>query len=144
VAMALGVLLALTIGGVALVRTRTTSVVAQVPFSDLLRHLGRGAVKEVVVNGDTLDFKLANGQAYRTVAPANYVTANAAFVPDLARQGVRIDVQSVTDQSPYSYGALVLGLGFVGLLGFAMYRVTSGRIPALESKAREAGAEGAT
>ena len=78
---------------------------------------------------------------FRTVAPMNYVTANAAFVPELAKKGVRIDVQTVTEQSAYSYGALVLGLGFVGLLGFAMYRVTSGRIPALESKAREADPE---
>src|SRR2546421_3219562 len=138
------VLLAVAIGGVTLVRGRGAATVAQVPFSDLLRHLDSGSVKEVVVNGDTLEFKLANAQTFRTIAPANYVTTNAAFVPDLAKKGVRIDVQTITDQSPYSYGALLLGLGFVGLLGFAMYRVTSGRIPALESKAREAGEEGTT
>ena len=138
------ILLALAVGAVALVRTRSTVVVAQVPFSDLLRHLDRSTVKEIVVNGDTLEFKLASGQTFRTVAPMNYVTANAAFVPDLAKKGVRIDVQTVAEQSTYSYGALLLGLGFVGLLGFAMYRVTSGRIPALESKAREAGSETTT
>jgi cell division protease FtsH len=138
------VLFALAAGAVALVRTRSTVVVAQVPFSDLLRHLDSSAVKEIVVNGDTLEFKLASGQTFRTVAPINYVTANAAFVPDLAKKGVRIDVQTVTEQSTYSYGALLLGLGFVGMLGFAMYRVTSGRIPALESKAREAGSEATT
>ncbi|HMF97113.1 MAG TPA: ATP-dependent zinc metalloprotease FtsH [Vicinamibacterales bacterium] len=137
-------LLAVALGSVALIRTRTTPVVALVPFSDLLQQLDTASVKEIVVNGDVLEFKLANGGTFRTVAPANYVTANAAFVPDLAKKGVRIDVQTVADQAPYSYGALVLGLGFVGLLGFAMYRVTSGRIPALESKAREAGAETAT
>src|SRR5262249_39190676 len=137
-------LAALTIGGIALTRGRTTTVIALVPFSDLLRHLDSGSVKEVVVNGDALEFKLANGETLRTVAPANYVTANAAFVPDLAKRGVRIDVQTVAEQSTYSYGALVLGLGFVALLGFAMYRVTSGRIPALESKAREAGPETVT
>ena len=126
------------------VRARSIAVTPQVPFSDLLRRLDGGAVQEVVVNGDTLDFKLKSGQAYRTVAPANFVTANAAFVPDLARKGVRLDVQAVAEQSSFSYGALVLGLGFVGLLGFTMYRVTSGRIPALESKAREAAAETST
>jgi cell division protease FtsH len=125
-------------------RSRGGITIAQVPFSDLLRHLEAGAVSEVVVNGDTLDFKLKGGQAFRTVAPANYVTANAAFVPELAKRGVRIDVQAAGEQSAYSYGALVLGLGFVGLLGFTMYRVTSGRIPALESKAREADAETTT
>jgi cell division protease FtsH len=137
-------LVSLTLGGVMLARSRKSAVVTQVPFSDLLHHLDGGAVKAVVVNGDTLEFTLANGRTFRTVVPANYVTANAAFVPDLAKKGVRIEVQTVTEQSPYGYGALVLGLGFVGLLGFAMYRVTSGRIPALESKTREAGAEATT
>ena len=73
--------------------TRRAVAVTQVPFSDLLRDLDRGAVSEVVVNGDTLDFKLTDGETFRTVAPANYVTANAAFVPDLAKKNVRIDVQ---------------------------------------------------
>jgi len=35
----------------------------------------------------------------------------------------------------------VLGVGFVALLGFSLYRVTTGRIPALESKTREADSE---
>ena len=141
VVAAIVALIALTTGGLLVTRARGAAVITQVPFSDLLQHLDGGAVKAVVVNGDTLEFTLANGRAYRTIVPANYVTANAAFVPELAKKGVRIEVQTVPEQSAYSYGALVLGLGFVGLLGFAMYRVTSGRIPALESKTREAGAE---
>src|SRR5439155_21090239 len=66
------------------------------------------------------------------------------FGPDLARKGVRNEVQTIPEQTAYSYGALVLGLGFVGALGFMMYRVTSGRIPALESKTREADSETTT
>ena len=81
----------------ALVRSRAGVQAAQVPFSDLLRHLDRGAVSEVVVSGDTLDFKLTTGQAFRTVAPANYVTANAAFVPDLAKKNIRLDVRSAAE-----------------------------------------------
>src|SRR5258706_232563 len=127
----------LTVIAVALlvVRARGSVVVAQVPFSDLLRQLDAGAVNEVVVNGDTLEFKLKGGRAFRTVAPANYVTANATFVPDLARKGVRIEVQTIPEQTAYSYGALVLGLGFVGLLGLTMDRVTS-RIRKLFKDAR--------
>src|SRR5439155_12237243 len=49
--------------------------------------------------------------------------------------------RAAAEQSAYSYGALLLGLAFVGVLGFTLYRVTSGRIPALESKTREADAE---
>src|SRR5437762_3668108 len=124
-----------------IVRARSIAVTPQVPFSDLLRQLDGGAVQEVVVSGDTLDFKLKSGQAYRTVAPANFVTSNAAFVPELARRNVRLDVRTAPEQTAYSYGALVLGVGFVGLLGFTLYRVTTGRIPTLETKSREAGPE---
>src|SRR5439155_16733458 len=59
------------IAAVALLRSRSGVQVAQVPFSDLLQHLDRGALAEVVVNGDTLDFKLRSGEAFRTTAPAN-------------------------------------------------------------------------
>jgi cell division protease FtsH len=77
----------------------------------------------------------------RTVAPANYAAANSAFIPELASKHVRIEVRTAPDQTPYSYGALVLGLVFVGFLGFTLYRVTTGHIPALESRTREAGPE---
>jgi cell division protease FtsH len=117
---------------------RGGETVAQVPFSDLLQQLDRGAVAEVVVDGDALSFRLTDGRAFRTVAPANYVTVNAAFVPELAKKKVRFDVRTSSEQAAYSYGALVLGLGFMAMIGFTLYRVTSGRIPALESKAREA------
>jgi cell division protease FtsH len=137
-------LVVIILGIVVLVRSTAGPAIQAVPFSDLLRQLDRGAVAEVVVNGDALEFKLTSGQSFRTNAPANYVTANASFVPDLAKKNVRIDVRTVPEQAGYSYGALLLGLGFVGVLAFAMYRVTSGRIPALESKTREAGSETTT
>ncbi len=132
------------IAGAFLLHTRQAAVITQVPFSDLLRDLDHGVVAEVVVNGDTLDFKRTDGHSFRTVSPASYVTANPAFVPELAKKGVRIDVQSATEQTAYSYGALVIGVTFLGLLGFTLYRVSSGRIPALESKTREADKESST
>ena len=141
---AISPLLVIGLGAMMFMRRERGPIVQPVPFSDLLRQLDRGSVAEVIVSGDALEFKLASGEQYRTVAPANYVTANPAFVPDLAKRNVRIDVRTVSEQNAYSYGALVLGLGFVGLLAFTMYRVTSGRIPALESKAREADPEAST
>ena len=139
---------ALTVGAVALTilivialvatRTRKQADIAQVPFSDLLQHLNAGAVVAVVVTGDSVEFGLHDGRTLRTVAPANYVTANAAFIPELARRNVRIDVRTPSEPAAYSYGALGLGLVFITLLGLTLYRVTTGRIPALESKTREA------
>jgi cell division protease FtsH len=142
--IAASVVLLAAVSGAFFLHNRQGLAVAQVPFSDLLRDLAGGVVTEVVVTGDTLDFKRADGRLFRTTAPANYVTANAAFVPDLAKKGVRIDVQSASEQPAYSYGALLIGVAFLGLLGFTLFRVTSGRIPALESKTREAGKETST
>ena len=122
-------------------RTRSAPEIASVPFSELLTQLNNGSVAAVVVNGDTLDFTVRDGRTFRTVAPSNYITANAAFVPDLARRNIRIEVRTAPEQSAYSYGALGLGVLFLSLLGFTLYRVTTGRIPALESKTREASRE---
>jgi cell division protease FtsH len=136
--------LLLVAGATFLARERSGATAAAVPFSDLLRDLDRGAVATIVVNGDALEYTQAGGATFRTTAPANYVTANPSFVTDLAKRRVRIDVRSAPDQSAYSYGALLLGLGFVAMLAFTLYRVTSGRIPALESKTREADSEATT
>ena len=131
-------------GGLMFLRARRAHALTQVPFSDLLWHLDSGAVSAVVVTGDVLDFTVTGGQTFRTTAPANYVTANAAFVPGLATRHVRIDVQTPAEPGSYSYAAIAIGLGFVGVLGLMMYRVTSGRIPALESKTREADSDSLT
>src|SRR5581483_2605252 len=137
-------LVAVALAAAVVVRGRSAAEIAEVPFSDLLSHLDRGAVTHVVVTGDTLEFTLADGHTLRTTTPPNFVTANAAFVPDLAKRHVRIDVKTASEQSAFSYGALFLGVGFVALLGLTLYRVTTGRIPALESKTREADPETAT
>jgi cell division protease FtsH len=136
--------LALLVVLLAVLHERAPADAPQVAFSDLLRDIDRGAVQSVVVSGDVLDYKRADGRTFRTIAPANYVTTNAAFIADLARKQVRIDVRTAPEQSAFSYGALVLGVGFIALLGLTLYRVTSGRIPALESKAREVNPESTT
>jgi cell division protease FtsH len=141
IASSVVIVLLLSIAGFALMRGRGAAIVAQVPFSDLLRDLDRGIVADVVVNGDALEFTRTDHSSARTIAPPNYVTANAAFIADLAKKHVRIEVQSAPDQSAYSWTALFVATGFIVMLGLTLYRVTSGRIPALESKTREADRE---
>jgi cell division protease FtsH len=126
------------IAAVATVRSRGGVEVAKVPFSDVLRDIDRGAVAEVVIDGDTLTVTLADGRILRTTTPGNYVTANPLFVPELARKGVRLDVRTASEETVYSYVALLMAAAFLGVLAFTLFRVTSGRIPALESKTREA------
>ena len=140
IAIAVAVVLLLVSGGVALRGRGRGAATPQAPFSDLLREVDRGAVTAVVVDGDALDFTLTSGRTFRTLAPANYVTANPAFVADLAKKSVRIEVRTASEPAS-NYVAILIGLSFLGALGFVMYRVTSGRIPALENKAREAASE---
>jgi cell division protease FtsH len=138
-----GIVVALGALGLGL-RSRLAVDLAEVPFSDLLRAADQGVVSEVVVNGDSLDVTLTTGKTMRTVAPANYLAANSAFISELAKKGVRIAVQTSPEQTAYSYGALFLGVIFMTVVGFTLYRVTSGRIPALETKTREANSEETT
>jgi cell division protease FtsH len=138
------VVVLLVVASSAAMRARGVAATPPVPFSDLLRHLDHGEVAELIVAGDTLEFKLSSGRTFRTVAPLNYVTLNPAFITDLSKRNVRIDVRSAPEPNAYGYGALILGVGFLGVLGLTLYRVTTGRIPALESKTREADKESST
>jgi cell division protease FtsH len=112
-----------------------------VPYSDLLREADAGNIVSLVVGADTSDATLAGGRELRVTVPGAFV--NSTLIPDIRQRNpaIRIEFRSTADQSAYNYGALVLGLAFVGVLGFTLYRVTSGRIPALESKTREADRE---
>ena len=139
-----GVLVVLLVVGGLVLRGRGRAAVHPVPFSDLLHALDAGSVAAIAIDGDALDVTLTSGRVFHTNAPANYVTANPAFVTDLAKRQVRIDVRSANEPSALNYLALIVGLTFLGVLGVAMYRVTSGRIPALENKAREAANEAST
>ena len=75
------------------------------------------------------------------LAPLNYVTVNPLFVSELANKRVRIEVRSAPESTVSTYAALATGVCVMALLGFALYRVTGGRIPALESRTREADAK---
>ena len=133
IAVALVAVLSVGIGYVA---SRDVSNPEQIAFSELLREIDRGAVAAVVVSGDTLLVGMTDGRTVASTAPAGFI-ANDSFTPELARKGIRVEVRTPTEPAAYSYTALFLGLAFVGVLGVALYRVTSGRIPALETKTRE-------
>jgi cell division protease FtsH len=119
------------------VRTRSTVEAPRAAFSELLTAIERGSVAEIVVNGDQVQARLTDGTELRSTTPANYVTANPIFVPELIKRGVRIDVRAASEDRAYSYAALLIAAAFLSALAFTLYRVTTGRIPALESKTRE-------
>jgi cell division protease FtsH len=118
--------------------TRAGVQIPQAPFSEFLSDVEHGTLSAVVVSGDTFDVTRKSGQVVRVTAPSNYLVLNAEVAGTLARQGVRIDVQPRVEPTVLRYGPLIVGVLFVVILGFSLYRLTSGRIPALESRAREA------
>ena len=118
--------------------SRSTATVPQVPFSEFLGDVEQGRVTSIVIDGDSLRVTRPSGEVVQTTAPLNYVALNSDVTQELAKKGVRIDVRSGTQPVIVEYGSLILGLLFLIVLAFSLFRLSSGRIPALESKSREA------
>ena len=116
----------------------------EMPFSEFLRTVGADEVRDVQVSGDALNASLKNGQRVRTTAPQGYVAASPTFLNDLIARGVQIDVQSATTPTAYSFGALLLTLAFLALLGVTVSRLGNGRLPSMDGDARRAAAEQTT
>ncbi len=116
----------------------------ELAFSEFLRAVATNQVRDVQVAPDALGATFKSGERVRTVAPAGYVAASPTFVNDLIARNVRVDVQSGSASSVYSFGALFLTLSFLALLGFTVYRLGNGRLPSMEGDARRAAAEQTT
>jgi cell division protease FtsH len=116
----------------------------ELAFSEFLRAVATNQVRDVQVGPDALGATFKTGERVRTVAPTGYVAASPTFVNDLIARDVRVDVQSGSASSAYSFGALFLTLSFLGLLGFTVYRLGNGRLPSMEGEARRAAAEQTT
>ncbi len=133
--IAIAIALAVT---VTLQVSRRAPAPTRVPFSEFLSDVEKGNVSALVVTGDAVQVTRASGEVVHTMAPPNYISVNAGIATGLAQKGVRIDVRTTSEPAIIGYGSLVLGVLFLIVLGVSLYRVTSGRIPALESKSREA------
>ena len=113
----------------------------ELAFTELLSAIQAGTVTDLVVRPDALHIAFKDGTQARSVPPPGYVSANPTFMSDLARRRIRARVESGAPGSTYQFGALLLALGFLGLLGFTVYRVTAGRIPSMETQTRIASRE---
>ena len=134
--MSAGVLIVVLAVGVGFgLRLTGTAAPAPAPFSEFLSGVTSGAVKGVVIDGDTLTFERRDGARFASVAPQGYIAANATFVSGLAERGIRVDVNPVRTSRVGTLGALAIGLIFFGFAGLVLFRVVTGRVPTLE-KAR--------
>jgi cell division protease FtsH len=108
----------------------------EIAFSEFLRHVDAGRAVSVTVTDSTIDVTLKDRRVVRTVPPPGFFGTNAAFVTELARRGVLLQVKPVATPGALQYGPLGVAICFMGLLGYAVYKTTSGRLPSMDSKAR--------
>jgi cell division protease FtsH len=122
----------------ALYSFRSRPAPAPIAFSEFLQHVSSGRVAQVVFEPRSLAITLKDGTTSTTVAPPEFLSANAGFVTDLVRQNIRVEVSPLPDPDAISYGALLTGLGLFGLIAFTLYRGTAGRIPSMSGRAKVA------
>ncbi len=130
---------------VALIAVGTAVYVAKLPpadtplaFSEFLDTVESGTVAQVTFTERTMDVQLKDGRVLKTFVPPDFLAANASFVTDLARRGIRVDVTPPVDPASLSWGAMATAAAFLALLGFTVYRTTAGRIPSMSGRARVA------
>src|SRR5262249_7619366 len=95
-------------------------------FSEFLQQVDLGAVRQVRFVDGTIAITLASGTAARTVPPPNFLVSDA-FNANLMKHGVRIEAQPSSEPGAFNGGAIALSGIFLALLGFTVYRTTTGR-----------------
>jgi cell division protease FtsH len=108
----------------------------EVAFSEVLRLVAADEVRLLDADGETLTATLKTGERIQTTAPMGYVAANATFMPDLVKHGVQVTVHSASGSALNTAGALVITVGFLALIGFAVFRLSGGRLPSMEGESR--------
>jgi len=123
---ALIVLLVAIVAGARALRGQTTP--PELAFSEFLQHVDRGDLARVRFAEGAIDLTLRDGSTGHTVPPPEFMATSGTFITDLARRDVRIEVQQTPEPGTLSGSALGLAAAFLALLGFTVYRTTSGRI----------------
>ena len=126
------IIVALSAIAVLTVRARSAAAPAAVAFSDFLHDVQGGRVAAVTVASDGVFFERRDGGRFRTVAPAGYIASNPTFVSELTSRGVRLDVTQPASSNAGRYAAIAIGFFFFALLGLALMRMMTGRVPTLE------------
>jgi cell division protease FtsH len=110
---------------------------APLPFSSFIQRLEAGAVASVTFGERAIDIGFKDGSTATTVAPPDFLKANGSFVTDdLMKRQVVVNVTPAPDPRAFSWGGMSMALAFFALLGFTLYKTTSGRITSISSWAR--------
>jgi cell division protease FtsH len=100
----------------------------ELAFSEFLQQIDKGQVKQVRFADGSITLQLADGSNAVTVPPPSFLAANSAFITNLASRGVRIESQHVPEPGSLTPTSVAIAVFFLALLGFTVYRTTSGRI----------------
>jgi cell division protease FtsH len=118
---------------------RRPAVPGPMPFSEFIQRVESGAVTHVTFTERTIDVQFRDGSKASTVAPPEFLAANATFVTnDLIKRQIVVNVAAKDDPASLSWSAIAMALAFLGLLAFTVVRTTSGRIPSISARARVA------
>ena len=100
----------------------------ELAFSEFLQQVDNGQVKQVRFAEGRIAVTLADNSAAVTVPPPSFLAADTAFVTNLAKRGVRIEIQQVPEPGALTPASIAVAVFFLSLLGFTVYRTTAGRI----------------
>jgi len=132
------VILAVTAVPAALYLVQRPPTPQPLAFSEFILKVENGAVTQVTIGERAIDLVLKDGVRMQTVAPKDFLSANSAFVADLVKRRIHVDVTPTADPGALSYGSMATAAAFFGLICFTLYRTTAGRIPSISGRSRAA------
>jgi cell division protease FtsH len=112
--------------------------VPAIAFSEFLRQIDGNTVARVTFNDRSIDVIFKDGSRAQTVAPAEFLSANSAFLQDLIRRDIHFEAAPAPEPGALSWSAMATAAAFFALLAFTVYRTTAGRIPSISGRARVA------
>ena len=117
---------------------RRTPPAPSIAFSEFLRQVDGNMVTRLTFSDRAIDVIYKDGSQAQTVAPAEFLAANSAFLQDLIRRDIQFEAAPPPEAGALSWSAMVTAAAFFALLAFTVYRTTAGRIPSISGRARVA------
>jgi cell division protease FtsH len=137
-ALILTALLVVLMVGASIYLANRGPVAPPLSFSEFLKAVDSGQITAVTFVDGTITVALRDGRVAQTVAPPEFLSANASFITDLYRRDIRVDVTPAPQPGSLSWSAMATTAAFLALLAFTVYRTTAGRIPSITGRARVA------
>ena len=108
--------------------SRRPSAPPEMAFSEFLQRVDRAEVKQIRFADGALTMTLTSGAVAKTVPPPSFLAADSTFVTNLARRGIRVEVQQAPEPGALTPASVAMAGFFLALIGFTVYRTTAGRI----------------